>query len=279
FHPFCYMLLTIKILAFPATLQGHNEVEAREGAAMNALESYLSTYGDRCAAFLMEPLVQGAAGMKMCRPAYVQQVAARLKSAGILLIFDEVMTGFGRTGSLFACEKAETTPDIICLSKGLTGGFLPMSVTVCREKIYEAFLGEHFDRAFAHGHSFTANPLGCAAALASLALFEEEKSLERVAAIERIHRQRLLALAGHLRVERPRIMGSIAALDIQASDAGYASRIGLFLRAFFLDRGLLLRPLGNTLYLLPPYCITAAELHQAWDSVEAALKQLPPAIL
>lgn len=276
FEPFRSMLFPVDLLSFPATWEGDTEVEARERAAIDSLESYLEKYGDRCAAFLMEPLVQGAAGMKMCRPAYVQQVAARLKAAGILLIFDEVMTGFGRTGRLFACERAETTPDIICLSKGLTGGFLPMSVTVCREEIYEAFLGESFDRAFAHGHSFTANPLGCAAALASLALFEEEKTLERVAAIEVIHRQRLLALAEQARVERPRIMGSIAALDIQSSDAGYASRIGLFLRDFFLNRGLLLRPLGNTLYLLPPYCITTAELHQAWDSVEAALKQLPP---
>ncbi|MBF0582598.1 MAG: adenosylmethionine--8-amino-7-oxononanoate transaminase [Magnetococcales bacterium] len=276
FEPFRPMLFPVDLLSFPATWEGDTEVEARERAALQSLDDYLERYGNVCAAFLMEPLVQGAAGMRMCRPVYVQQVAARLKSAGILLIFDEVMTGFGRTGTLFACEKAETTPDIICLSKGLTGGFLPMSVTVCREEIYEAFLGENFDRAFAHGHSFTANPLGCAAAVASLALFKEEKSLERIAAIEAIHRQRLLAVAEHARVERPRLMGSIAALDIQAADAGYASRIGLFLRQFFLERGLLLRPLGNTLYLLPPYCITAAELHQAWDGVEAALKQLPP---
>ena len=152
-----------------------------------------------------------------------------------------------------------------------------MSVTVCREEIYQAFLGESFDRAFAHGPSFTANPLGCIAALASLSLFAEENTLERIAVLEEIHRQRLLALAGHVRVQCPRVMGSIAALDIQAADAGYASRIGLFLRSFFLERGLLLRPLGNTLYLLPPYCITDNELHRAWDCVESALKHLPPA--
>ncbi len=276
FEPFRSLLFPVDLLPFPATWMGDTGVEAREEAALQALDRYLEGHGHDCAAFLMEPLVQGAAGMRMCRPIFIQRLAERLRSAGVLLIFDEVMTGFGRTGSLFACEQAQVTPDLLCLSKGLTGGFLPMSVTVCREAIYAAFLGETFDRAFAHGHSFTANPLGCAAALASLSLFAEENTLERIATIEAIHRHRLSALIGQPRVERPRVMGSIAALDIQASDAGYASRIGLFLRQFFLDRGLLLRPLGNTLYLLPPYCITADELHRAWDTVEAALQQLPP---
>lgn len=276
FEPFRSMLFPVDLVPFPDTWEGDTGVEAREGAALQALDAYLAQHGTACAAMLLEPLVQGAAGMRMCRPLFVQQLAARLRAAGVLLIFDEVMTGFGRTGSLFACEKAEVVPDMLCLSKGLTGGFLPMSVTVCREEMYQAFWGEGFDRAFAHGHSFTANPLGCIAAVASLSLFAEEGTLERIAGMEAIHRQRLLALAGHERVVRPRVMGSIAALDIRAADAGYASRIGLFLRGFFLDRGLLLRPLGNTLYLLPPYCITADELHRAWDGVEAALQHLPP---
>ncbi|MEO5363138.1 MAG: adenosylmethionine--8-amino-7-oxononanoate transaminase [Magnetococcus sp. DMHC-8] len=275
FEPFRSLLFPVDVLPFPATWDGDTGVEAREAVALQALESYLEQHGEECAAFLMEPLVQGAAGMRMCRPVFVQQLVTRLRAAGILVIFDEVMTGFGRVGSLFACERARVTPDLICLSKGLTGGFLPMSVTVCREAIYEAFLGERFERAFAHGHSFTANPLGCAAALAALALFAEEETLARIAALEVIHRQRLAALAGHDRVQRPRVMGSIAALDIAGEEEGYASRLGLFLRQFFLERGLLLRPLGNTLYLLPPYCITAAELHRAWDCVEAALQHLP----
>ncbi|MEO5340206.1 MAG: adenosylmethionine--8-amino-7-oxononanoate transaminase [Magnetococcus sp. MYC-9] len=279
FEPFRSLLFPVDLLPFPATWEGDTGIEAREMAALRSLDVYLAQQGHACAAMLMEPLVQGAAGMRLCRPHFVQQLAARLRQAGVLLIFDEVMTGFGRTGTLFACEKAGVTPDLICLSKGLTGGFLPMSVTACREGIYSAFLGESFDRAFAHGHSFTANPLGCAAGLASLALFDEENTLQRIAAMETIHRQRLSALAGHERVEKPRWMGSIAALDIRAADAGYASRIGLFLRNFFLERGMLLRPLGNTLYLLPPYCITAEQLHRAWDTVELALQHLPPAEL
>ncbi|MBF0429549.1 MAG: adenosylmethionine--8-amino-7-oxononanoate transaminase, partial [Magnetococcales bacterium] len=265
FEPFRSLLFAVDWLPFPATWQGDVAVEQKEREALLALDVYLARHGHECAACLMEPLVQGAAGMRMCRPQFVQQVAERLRAAGVLLIFDEVMTGFGRTGTLFACERAGTDPDIICLSKGLTGGFLPMSVTVCREEIYQAFLGETFDRAFAHGHSFTANPLGCAAALVALALFDEEDTLVRIAQLEEIHRQRLLEVQQHPRVCCPRVMGSIAALDIQADDAGYASRIGLFLRQFFLDRGFLLRPLGNALYLLPPYCITDAQLHQAWD--------------
>ena len=275
FTPFRSMLFSVDFIPYPATWEGDEEVENREAATLDALDNYLEKHGDDCSALLLEPLVQGASGMRMCRPIFLQQLAARVKPYGILLIFDEVMTGFGRTGTLFACEKAATTPDIICLSKGLTGGFIPMSVTVCGEAIYAAFLGETFDRAFAHGHSFTANPLGCAASLASLKLFEEENTLERIQSIETIHRQRLLPLAKHARVTQPRIMGSIAALDIIAEDAGYASRTGLFLRAFFLEKGFLLRPLGNALYLLPPYCITATELHQAWDCVEAALQKLP----
>ena len=277
FSPFRSMLFSVDFLPFPATWEGDTEVELREVAALQALDNYLQQHAGECAAFLLEPLVQGAAGMRMCRPVFLKKLAARLKKSAVLLVFDEVMTGFGRTGTLFACEKAQTTPDIICLSKGLTGGFMPMSVTVCSEDIYAAFLGNTFDKAFAHGHSFTANPLGCAAGLASLALFAEENTLEHIAAIETIHQQRLLALAGHPRVLYPRIMGSIAALDIKATDAGYASRIGLFLRKFFLDRGFLLRPLGNAVYLLPPYCISATELHQAWDCLEAALQQLPAA--
>lgn len=274
FTPFRSMLFPVDLIPFPATWEGDFGIEAREEAALNALEIYLEQHPGECAALLAEPLVQGASGMRMCRPIFLQRLADRLKAAGILLIFDEVMTGFGRTGTLFAAEKAGVTPDIICLSKGLTGGFLPMSVTVCRQKIYDAFLGETFDRAFAHGHSFTANPISCAASVASLALFDEENTLERVATLEAIHRQRLLALAEHHRLLHPRVMGSIAAFDIPATDAGYASSTGLFLRTFFLERGFLLRPLGNTLYLLPPYCITSAELHRAWDTVEAALNVL-----
>ncbi len=269
FEPFRPLLFAVDTLPFPATWDGDGDIETREAEALAALDSYLAQHGRKCAGVLVEPLVQGASGMRMCRPRFMQAVARRVREAGVLLIFDEVMTGFGRVGTMFACEKAGVDPDIICLSKGLTGGFMPLSVTVCKESIYAAFFGAGFDRAFAHGHSFTANPLSCAAACASLDLFAEEKSLEKVAAIQAIHQERLAGLQSHEKVER--IAGAIAALDFVVSDPGYGSSLAPRLKEFFLQRGLLIRPLGNVLYLLPPYCISAADLHRAWDGIEAAL--------
>ncbi|MBF0368472.1 MAG: adenosylmethionine--8-amino-7-oxononanoate transaminase [Magnetococcales bacterium] len=274
FDAFRNMLFPVDTLPYPTTWEGDERIEQKEKASLAAVAEYLSRHGSACAAVLLEPLIQGAGGMRMCRPGYLAKLAALVKEAGVLLIFDEVMTGFGRTGALFACEKAGVIPDIICLSKGLTAGFMPLSATVCQERIYEAFLGEGFDRAFTHGHSFTANPLGCAAAVASLALFETEKTLQRVARIEEIHRQRLAALSRFPKARQRRVTGVVAALDVAAGDPGYQSKVGPWLKHFFLEQGLLLRPLGNVVYLLPPYCITEAELHRAWDGVEAALKQV-----
>jgi len=272
FAAFGPLLFPVEFLPYPATWIGDEDVEAREVAALDALERDLDVHGHRTAAVIVEPLVQGAAGMRMCRPAFLRALAERLARAGVLLIFDEVMTGFGRTGTLFAHQKAGVTPDLICLSKGLTGGFLPLAVTACREPVYEAFLDDTFDRAFAHGHSFTANPLGCAAALAAFSLFEEERTLDRIAAIESLHRERLADLAALPRVTSPRVTGSIAALDVVTEDAGYTASVGPRLKAFFLDRGLLIRPLGNVVYLLPPYCTRDDDLHRAWDAIAEAVK-------
>ncbi|SEA99256.1 adenosylmethionine-8-amino-7-oxononanoate aminotransferase [Thiothrix caldifontis] len=274
FDTYGSLLFEVGLLPFPETWDGDTAVAAKEQAALAQLETYLAEQGDTLAAVIMEPLVQGSAGMRMCRPEFLQALAARLREAGILLIFDEVMTGFGRTGALFASIKAQVTPDIICLSKGLTAGFLPMSVTVTSEAIYAAFLGETFDRALVHGHSFTANPLGCAASLASLQVFDDEKTLAKLPQIETWQRQGLATLAGHPLVQRMRVMGTIAAFDVVAADAGYTSAIGAQLKAFFHERGLLLRPLGNVVYVLPPYCVTEAELKQAYVVIADGLAQL-----
>ncbi|MBF0273490.1 MAG: adenosylmethionine--8-amino-7-oxononanoate transaminase [Magnetococcales bacterium] len=271
FEGYGRMLFPVDSVPFPATWDGDEAVAEKEARALEALERYLESSGLGCVAMLVEPLIQGAGGMRMCRPSFLAAVAGRLRQAGVLLIVDEVMTGFGRCGTLFACEKAGIAPDLICLSKGLTGGFLPMAVTVCREGIYEAFLGETFDRALAHGHSFTANALGCAAALASLGLFETEQTLVRIAAIEAIHRERLAALGRA--VEFPRVMGVVAAMELALVDRGYGSRITPQLIQFFLDRGMIVRPLGAVLYLIPPYCISAEDLHRGWDGIDAAIRQ------
>jgi adenosylmethionine-8-amino-7-oxononanoate aminotransferase len=271
FDTYGSLLFEVGLLPFPATWDGDTDVAAKEQAALARLDDYLADHGNTIAAVILEPLIQGSAGMRMCRPAFLQALAAKLQAAGILLIFDEVMTGFGRTGAMFASLKAQVTPDIICLSKGLTAGFLPMSVTVAKESIYAAFLGENFDRALVHGHSFTANPLGCAAALASLQVFADEQTLAKLPQIESWHRQGLAQLATHPQVQHIRVMGTIAAFDVVAEDAGYTSQIGPQLKAFFHERGLLLRPLGNVVYLLPPYCVTQEELAHAYAVIREAL--------
>ncbi len=273
FDAFEAMLFRVDAVPFPATWIGDEEVAEKEKNALKALTRYLDENAHACAAVIIEPLVQGAGGMRMCRPDFLRALAAKLKHADIPLIFDEVMTGFGRTGAMFACHKAGVDPDIICLSKGLTGGFMPLAVTVCRDSIYQAFLDDGFDQAFAHGHSFTANPLGCAAGIASLELFEREKTLARVVNIERVNRERVLELMRHPKATRGRVLGGIAAIELDDSIL-YGSEVSHQLRAFFLERGLLIRPLGNVIYLLPPYCITDAELHRAWNVIEEALSSV-----
>ena len=187
------MLFPVSVVPFPTTWDGDPDPEAAERRALAVLDRILEEQKGRVAAVIVEPLVQGAGGMRMCRPEFLRALEARIRDAGTLLILDEVMTGFGRTGATFACVKAGIRPDLVCLSKGLTGGFLPMSMTVATEAIHQAFVGREIERAFLHGHSYTANPLGCAAGLASLDLLEAPDCQARIKAIEAIHRQRLPA--------------------------------------------------------------------------------------
>jgi len=268
------LLFPVETVPFPATWDGDDQVEAREAEALAALDRAFAAAPGRVAAVIAEPLIQGAGGMRMCRPTFLAAFAARVQAEGALLIFDEVMTGFGRTGPLFACLKAGVTPDLICLSKGLTGGFLPMALTVARESLYQSFLGPDLNTAFLHGHSYTANPLGCAAGLASLDLLLDPACTARRAAIEAIHRDRLDHLAGQGLVRRTRLCGTVAAAQVGTGDQGYSAGIGAQIKAAGRARGLLLRPLGDVLYLLPPYCLTDADLHRAWDGIESILAEL-----
>lgn len=274
FGPFRDLLFPVTHLPFPATWEGDADVAAKEAACLRALEVWLDRHGDETAALIAEPLVQGAAGMRMCRPAFLSAVVARVRAAGALVIFDEVMTGFGRTGARFAAERAGVAPDIICLSKGLTGGFLPLAATVCREAIFAAFLDEGFARAFAHGHSFTANPLGCAAALASLELLDAPETRAALDALERQHRAGLASLAGHPRLARARMLGTIAAIEVTGAGQGYGAAVGRDLKRAFLERGLLIRPLGPVIYLLPPYCTTGDQLDRAYRAIAEVVSGL-----
>ena len=274
FEAFAPMLFQVDRLPFPATWEGDSDIEEKEARAMSAVSRYLDEHGADAAALIVEPLIQGAAGMRMCRPEFLRAVVEELRKHGILVIFDEVMTGFGRTGHLFACQGVAVAPDIICLSKGLTGGFMAMSVTVASERVYAAFLAEEFDRAFTHGHSFTANALGCAVANASLDLMERAETADSIARIATRHRGWLTRLQRHARVAHGRVTGTVVAFDVIGGGSGYNADVGPRLKAAFFERGLLIRPLGNVVYLLPPYCITDAQLDRAYAGVLDALDEL-----
>ncbi len=274
FTPFRDLMCKVYVLPYPSTFEGDDAADEREAGALSAFEALLSDRGQTIAALIIEPLLQGAGGMRICRPSFLRRLAAIARKAGVLVIFDEVATGFGRTGTMFAMEQADVVPDLVCLSKGLTAGYMPLAMTVAREAIFEAFLGESFERALPHGHSFTANPLACAVGLASLALYEEEKTLERIARINARHRAMLAELAAREDVARPRVIGSILAFDVKSANGGYQSAHSRTLRDWYLAHGLNIRPLGSTLYLMPPYCITDEELTRAYAGLTAGLDTL-----
>jgi adenosylmethionine-8-amino-7-oxononanoate aminotransferase len=236
------------------------------------LERLLDSRHPEIAGMIVEPLVQGAGGMIMYSPELLSRYRTMCAEFDVLFIADEVFTGFGRTGRMFACDHAGIVPDMMCLSKGLTGGFMPLAATVCTEKVYGAFWSDDRSRAFFHGHSFSANPLGCAAAIASLKIFANEPVFERIAAIEKIHRERLASLGGHPSVSGVRVLGTIAAIDLKARDAGYLSELRSRLYPFFIQHGVLLRPLGNVVYAVPPYIIASEDLHYVYDVIDKALR-------
>jgi adenosylmethionine---8-amino-7-oxononanoate aminotransferase len=271
FTPFRDLMCKVYVLPYPSTFDGDDAADEREAGAISAFEALLSDRGQTIAALIVEPLLQGAGGMRVCRPSFLQRLMIIARKAGVLVIFDEVATGFGRTGTLFAMEQAGVVPDLVCLSKGLTAGYMPLAMTVAREGVFKAFLGEAFDRALPHGHSFTANPLACAVGLVSIALFEEEKTLARIAHINRRHRTMRAELASRDDVTRPRVLGSILAFDMKTG-SGYQSAQSRELRDWYLAHGLNIRPLGATLYLMPPYCITDDELTRAYAGMIEGLE-------
>jgi adenosylmethionine-8-amino-7-oxononanoate aminotransferase len=225
------------------------------------------------AALIVEPLILGAGGMHIYSADVLGEMAAICRDTGTLLIADECMTGFGRTGTVFACEQAGISPDILCLAKGLTGGSVPLAATLCRREIFDAHYSTDRSRTFFHSSSFTANPIACAAARANLQVWRDEPVLARVAALAARQEECLARFAGEARFENPRRLGIITALDLKVADPGYLANVALELGQFFQARGILLRPLGNTIYVMPPYCVTAAELDLVYDAIlEAAPK-------
>jgi adenosylmethionine-8-amino-7-oxononanoate aminotransferase len=239
------------------------------------LEQLLATHSD-IAGFIYEPLVQGAGGMIMHDADVLGQLIQRAKQAGVICIADEVMTGFGRTGTLFASSQLPTPPDIICLGKGITAGMLPLSVTVAASWIFAAFLSEHKEQAFLHGHSFTANSLGCRVGLASLELLTSPECCAARLMIEREHRRFKAQLE-----ESPkgayfsdiRVQGTILACELKTPEgSGYFNGLRDTMARYFIEQGVLLRPLGNVVYVLPPYCITAEELQQIYAAISGFVR-------
>jgi adenosylmethionine-8-amino-7-oxononanoate aminotransferase len=238
------------------------------------LEHLLADRSERIAAVIVEPLLQGAGGMVVHPVEFLRKVRALCTRYDVLLIADEVLTGFGRTGKMFACGLADVAPDLMCVSKGITGGFLTMGVTLCTDRVEAAFRSESRMHTFYHGHSYTGNALACAAANASLRIFDDEPVFDRIATIARIHAERLAQLRKMHQVGDTRQVGTVGAAELVAGDAGYLSALRPKLYRFFLERGVLLRPLGNVVYVLPPYAIEPEELHRVWDVVVEAVETL-----
>jgi adenosylmethionine-8-amino-7-oxononanoate aminotransferase len=277
------LLLDVLFAPSPDAFGSRNVTDAitRANAAADALAVLFETHAGEICAFILEPLVQCAGGMRMHHPQYLRRVRELCDTHGIFLIADEIAVGFGRTGTLFACEQGGIQPDLLCLSKGLTGGFLPLCAVLATQRIYDGFLDDSRERAFLHSHSYSGNPLACAAALASLNIFASDAVLAR----NHDTAQMMAALAAPLRsyplVAEVRQTGMILAIELSPEpdnhDDGHAVEIagrrGLRMYRHALEHGVLLRPLGDVLYWMPPYCIDTAQLQHLASVTAATLEE------
>ncbi|KIM04029.1 MAG: adenosylmethionine-8-amino-7-oxononanoate aminotransferase [Sulfurovum sp. AS07-7] len=262
-----YKPLLLKCIQTPVpkdqTLQSAND-------ALLSLENILKKDGSSISAFIVEPLVQGAGGMHMYHEEYLRGARELTKKYGIHLIVDEIMTGFGRTGKMFACEYAKIEPDFMTLSKGLTGGYLPLSVVMTTDNVYNAFYCDYNEfKAFLHSHSYTGNTLACTAAIATLEIFEKENTIEKNVELSR-HMKKNMARFDNLKnVKNCRILGMIAVIELTEIDV--KKRVGLKIYEYALSRGVLVRPLGNTIYVMPPFIITKDEIDTIFDTIYNAI--------
>ncbi len=250
-------------------------VEDKLQESLNALNEIIES--EEAYAFIFEPLIQGAGGMVMYPPEHLDALIKRCQENGILCIADEVMTGFGRTAENFASNHLKEQADIICMAKGLTGGTIPLSVTSCTEQIYEAFLSEDKYKTFFHGHSYTANPTGCAAALASLKILNSAECKADLLRISKKHHAYLTRLKESNKVKNVRQTGTIIAIEFETGTAtGYFNDLRDKLYEFFLSKGAILRPLGNVIYIMPPYCITDNQLDVIYSMIDEAIEVFSP---
>ena len=264
--PYEKFLFNVHRLPFPETGREHLTVEA--------FEKLLIKQANDIAALIVEPLVLGAAGMRIYSAATLRSLYALCRSYGVIFIADEVMTGWGRTGTRFACEQAHIEPDIVCLSKGLTNGCLPMAATLATEDIYQAFYSTNRAKAFFHSTSFTGNPLACAAACASIDLWEEDNVAERIKTLHDHQAALLPRLAARKDIENLRHIGTIMALEVCDVRQGYLSDVAPKLYRYFLAQGVLLQPIGQTIYMFLPFCVSQDDLNFIVGVIEMALDAL-----
>ncbi len=254
----------IDVVRIPTPTSGN------ENQSIAALQKALQTH--QCAAFIFEPLVQGAAGMVMYAPEILDQLITVCKENHVFTIADEVMTGFGKTGKTFACDYLQTQPDMMCLSKALTGGTIPLAITTFTQEIFNGFYDDDTNKALFHGHTFTANPTGCAAALAGLKLLQSTEMQNNMQRIHQSHVSFQERIKSHSKVKTTRVLGVIFALEITTENQeSYYGTLRTKLYNFFIENGIILRPVGSIVYILPPYVITKSQLEKIYLTVENAL--------
>ncbi|WP_395060530.1 adenosylmethionine--8-amino-7-oxononanoate transaminase [Flavobacterium sp.] len=255
----------IQVIRIPVPTIGN------EKASLDALTKTIKEYD--CAAFIFEPLVQGAAGMVMYEASELDKLIKICKENQVFTIADEVMTGFGKTGKTFACNYLEEKPDMMCLSKALTGGAIPMAITTFTQEIFDGFYDDDVNKALFHGHTFTANPTGCAASLASIQLLKSDEMQENIKRVNNQHLQFQQNIKQHAKVKTTRVLGVIFALEIKTENQeSYYGNLRNKLYNFFIENGVILRPVGNIVYILPPYIITNEQLQKVYQTIEEALE-------
>lgn len=265
FYTQAFQGMFIDVVRIPVPVKG------QEQTSFDALREVVKN--NNCAGFIFEPLVQGAAGMVMYEPESLDELIRICQENKVLTIADEVMTGFGKTGKTFATDYLVEKPDMMCLSKALTGGTIPMAITTFTQDIFDAFYDEDINKALFHGHTFTANPTGCAAALASMELLQTSEMQANISRVNQKHLEFLEHIKNHPKVSTARVLGVIFALEIKTeSSASYYGTLRNKLYDFFIENGIILRPVGNIVYILPPYIITDEQLHKVYQVVEKALE-------
>ena len=265
FYTQAFQGMFIDVVRIPVPTKGNEERSYM--ALRNAVKN------NACAGFIFEPLVQGAAGMVMYEAACLDKLIAICKENQVITIADEVMTGFGKTGKNFASDHLKQQPDIICLSKALTGGTIPMAITTFTQELFDGFYSDDINKALFHGHTFTANPTGCAAALASLSLLQTDEMQHNIARVNKSHLVFQKHIEKHAKVATTRVLGVIFALEIKTENqVSYYGNLRNKLYHFFIENGIILRPVGNIVYVLPPYIITKEQLDKVYKVIEQALE-------